>query len=74
VLREEAQGIVDTHNPAVIARNRHSWMIFTVPEKPVAGADLMVYFNKAQSETLRCVCVWVWRGGGGGLWAVPVCS
>jgi hypothetical protein len=57
--------------------------VFTVPEKPVAGEEVMVYFNKMQSEVLRCerggwaaVCAafarsgwWWWRGALG--WAGP---
>jgi hypothetical protein len=30
-------------------------MLVTVPEKPVAGAPLVVYFNRNQSLTLKCV-------------------
>jgi hypothetical protein len=38
VLRTNAQKEVDTHDPVKIAALKHSWLIFTVPEKPVAGA------------------------------------
>jgi starch synthase len=38
VLRANAQKEVDTHDPVKLAALRHSWLIFTVPEKPVAGA------------------------------------
>ncbi|WIA17469.1 hypothetical protein OEZ85_014309 [Tetradesmus obliquus] len=53
VLRANAQKEVDTHDPTKLAATRHSWLIFTVPEKPVAGADIMIYYNRTQSEALR---------------------
>ncbi|EFN55259.1 hypothetical protein CHLNCDRAFT_134595 [Chlorella variabilis] len=43
---------VDTHDPKVLAQGRESWLYFTVPEKPVAGAQCVVYFNRSQSEPL----------------------
>lgn len=52
-LRADSDSLANSHNPADIAADRHHWLIFTVPETPVAGADCVVYFNKAQSETLR---------------------
>lgn len=38
---------------AAIVAGRENWLYFTVPEVPVAGADCVVYYNKAQSEPLR---------------------
>jgi len=51
-LRAEANQLVATHDPAAVAADRHSWLVFTVPERPVAGADCAVYFNKTQSQSL----------------------
>lgn len=39
VEREKAAEQVQFHDPAVIAANRHNWLIFTVPEKPVSGGS-----------------------------------
>jgi len=52
LAREAAEKEVQAHSPLAVAEGRHSWMILTVPEKPVAGADCVVYFNRAQSEML----------------------
>lgn len=35
--RERAAELVKFHDPATIAAARHNWLIFTVPETPVAG-------------------------------------
>lgn len=53
-LRAAAAELVATHDPAVAAAERHHWLVFTVPERPVAGAECVVYFNKAQSQSLGC--------------------
>lgn len=37
---------------AALAKGRESWLYFTVPETPVAGAPVVVYFNRSQSEPL----------------------
>ncbi|GBF95473.1 glycosyltransferase [Raphidocelis subcapitata] len=50
--RAEADALVSSHDPAAVAESRHHWLVFTVPERPVAGADCVVYFNKRQSGTL----------------------
>eukprot|EP00879_Flechtneria_rotunda_P006859 GHRR01007204.1.p1 GENE.GHRR01007204.1~~GHRR01007204.1.p1 ORF type:complete len:854 (+),score=377.20 GHRR01007204.1:300-2861(+) len=52
-VREVAQEEVDKHDPTAVAATRHQWLIFTVPEKPVAGCDVVVYYNRTQSEPLR---------------------
>ena len=33
--------------------NRHDWMVVMVPEQPVAGEELIVYFNRNASDQLR---------------------
>lgn len=38
---------------AAIAKGRESWLYFSVPEKPVAGAPVVIYFNRSQSEPLQ---------------------
>lgn len=38
VEREKAAEQVQFHDPVVIAGDRHNWLMFTVPETPVAGA------------------------------------
>ncbi|CAD7699185.1 unnamed protein product [Ostreobium quekettii] len=52
-LQLAAQREVDKHNGSVLASTRSHWLYFTVPEVPVAGADVVVYFNKNVSEPLR---------------------
>lgn len=36
-----------------VVQDRENWMMLTVPEKPVAGEDVLILFNRAQSEALR---------------------
>ncbi|CAG9465646.1 unnamed protein product [Pedinophyceae sp. YPF-701] len=43
----------ETHNAKELLAPRQDWLVCTVPEKPVAGAPLRVYFNRGRSETLR---------------------
>ena len=38
---------------AASAKGRESWLYFSVPEKPVAGAPVVIYFNRSQSEPLQ---------------------
>jgi hypothetical protein len=52
-LRAQAAALVASHDPAAITAERHHWLVFSVPETPVAGAPCVVYFNKKQSEPLR---------------------
>ena len=33
--------------------DKHHWLLVTVPEVPVAGEEVVLYFNKNQSEALR---------------------
>lgn len=47
--REVAQKLLADHNPVTTAATRHSWLIYTVPEKPVAGAWV--------GGVCLCVCV-----------------
>lgn len=47
---------------AAVAKGRESWLYFTVPETPIAGAPVVVYFNRSQSGPLQCV---QWGGLGG---------
>jgi hypothetical protein len=35
--REAAQQLLQAHDPVKAAATRHGWLMFTVPEKPVAG-------------------------------------
>lgn len=51
--RDLARKLVDTHDPVALAARRHGWLMFTVPEKPVAGCDVVIYYNRTQSEVLR---------------------
>jgi hypothetical protein len=52
-LRSDAAALVASHDPAEVAAERHHWLVFTVPEVPVAGSDVVVYFNKPQSSCLQ---------------------
>lgn len=51
--RSTAQSEATSHSPAEVTAGKEGWLYFSVPEKPVAGADCVVYLNKAQSEILR---------------------
>ncbi|KAG2492408.1 hypothetical protein HYH03_009353 [Edaphochlamys debaryana] len=53
VLRAAALAEVESHRPADVIKGREHWMIITVPEKPVAGAPMQLYFNRNQSEKLK---------------------
>jgi len=35
--RDAANKLLQAHDPTASAATRHSWLIYTVPEKPVAG-------------------------------------
>ncbi|EFJ40335.1 hypothetical protein VOLCADRAFT_99865 [Volvox carteri f. nagariensis] len=52
-LRAAAAAEVESHDPRAVVAGREHWMIITVPEKPVAGAPMKLYFNRNQSEKLR---------------------
>ncbi|GIL88159.1 hypothetical protein Vretimale_14076 [Volvox reticuliferus] len=52
-LRAAAAAEVESHDPAALVAGREHWMIITVPEKPVAGAPMKLYFNRNQSDKLR---------------------
>jgi hypothetical protein len=53
--REAAQQLLQAHDPVKAAATRHGWLMFTVPEKPVAGRVMWVLRDKF-------VCL---KGGGG---------
>lgn len=42
-----------SHDPAAALAGKEHWLYLTVPSTPVAGADCVLYFNRAQSEALR---------------------
>ena len=54
--RIAARKLIASHNPEDTVADRHHWMLLTVPEKPVAGEELIVYFNRNASDSLRSVC------------------
>ena len=58
--RSAARALVSRLTPAEAVAGKAAWLLVTVPEVPVAGEDLVVYFNKNQSDVLRCA------GGEGG--------
>eukprot|EP00775_Hariotina_reticulata_P004294 gene4294-4546_t len=51
--REAAEQLLATYDSTAIASTRHQWLMFTVPEKPVGGCDVVLYYNRTQSEPLR---------------------
>ena len=54
--RMAARQLVSTHSPASVTNGeKRYWMLVTVPEKPVADEKVVLYFNRAQSDALRCV-------------------
>jgi starch synthase len=56
---EEAEGTnqpgfdLDSHDASEMIKNKGHFLYFTVPEKPRAGEDAMMYFNRASSTVLR---------------------
>lgn len=50
---EGARKLIANHNPEDWVADKHHWMIVTVPEKPVAGEEFIVYFNRNASDILR---------------------
>lgn len=38
-------------------KGKEHWLYFVYPERPVAGADVAVYFNNNVSDILRCVLI-----------------
>lgn len=40
--RDAANKLLQAHDPTASAATRHSWLIYTVPEKPVAGGNCNV--------------------------------
>lgn len=72
-LRAAAAREVETHKASTVIAGREHWMVITVPEKPVAGAPMVLYFNRNQSENLKWVVGPGWLGQlVGGL--KPVCA
>ncbi len=63
-LRAAAAREVESHNASAVIAGREHWMVITVPEKPVAGAPMVLYFNRNQSEKLKWVVGAVGTGGG----------
>jgi hypothetical protein len=53
--RAEANSLVASHSAAEVAAAHPGWLVFTVPEAPVAGAECVLYYNKGRSPTLRWV-------------------
>ena len=44
----------ETSRPASeLCAGRGHWLYFTVPERPTAGGQAAIYFNKATSDPLR---------------------
>uniref|UniRef100_A0A7R9VX43 starch synthase n=1 Tax=Chlamydomonas euryale TaxID=1486919 RepID=A0A7R9VX43_9CHLO len=51
--RVAARRAVQTHLPDQAVANKHDWMLVTVPDIPVAGEELVIYFNRNCSDALR---------------------
>lgn len=47
--RAAASALAASHDPTAATSERRDWLVFTVPEVPVAGADCIIYFNRVQS-------------------------
>jgi starch synthase len=52
-VREAARKLVASHVPDEVVANKHHWMVVLVPERPVAGEELVIYFNRNASDALR---------------------
>ncbi len=60
-LRISAADEVGELDAKAVVAGKDTWLFATVPAKPVAGEDVVIFFNRQQSETLRYV---------GGSWGV----
>ena len=56
-VQAAARKALNNTTPEQAVHDKHHWMIVTVPERPAAGEELIIYFNRNTSETLR------WVGG-----------
>lgn len=52
-IRISAADEVGEMEPKAVVAGKDTWLFVTVPEKPVAGEDVVVFFNRQQSEALR---------------------
>ena len=43
--REAADAAVAGHSATEVVRGKEHWLYFTHPERPVAGAQVAIYFN-----------------------------
>ena len=53
--RIAARKLIASHSPEDVVSDRHHCMLLTVPENPVAGEELILYFNRNASDSLRSV-------------------
>lgn len=51
--REAADAAVAGHSATEVVRGKEHWLYFTHPERPVAGAQVAIYFNNNVSDILR---------------------
>ena len=51
-VREEKLDL-DSHNAAEVIKDKAHWLYFTIPDKPRAGEDAIIYFNRMSSTVLR---------------------
>lgn len=56
-VQAAARKALNNTTPEQAVHDKHHWMIVTVPERPAAGEELIIYFNRNTSETLRWVGV-----------------
>ena len=52
-IKQAANDKANNHNPAEELAGKEHWLYLTVPNKPVAGASCLLYYNRAQSEYLK---------------------
>lgn len=50
--RKQAQETVANIDYATLGEGKQDWLYFTIPERPVAGEDMVVFFNRAKSQPL----------------------
>lgn len=50
---EAANKEVEHHTPSTVAQGKEDWLFMTVPSMPVAGAKVVLYFNREQSQPLQ---------------------
>jgi hypothetical protein len=52
-LRQAITAAVGDHDVPALTANKPDWRYFVFPQRPVAGADVVIYLNKSTNDMLR---------------------